>query len=51
MSKIEGITTIMDAEKQLLLDLGISEKNCKKHRVLIVSSPFQKCLETAVLVW
>lgn len=41
---------VLEAASLLLLDLGISEKNCRKHRVLVVSSPFLKCLESAVLV-
>jgi broad specificity phosphatase PhoE len=41
---------ISEAASVLMLDLGITEKNHKMHRVMVVSSPFKKCLETAVLV-
>lgn len=39
-----------ESAQLLMLDLRISEKNNKKHRILIISSPFQNCVQTAVLV-
>jgi len=39
-----------EATQLLMLDLRISEKNNKRHRVLIMTSPHQNCVQTAVLV-
>ncbi len=49
-SRGEDVEQVSEAANLLMLDLGITEKNCKQHRVLVVSSPYQKCLETAVIV-
>ena len=46
----EDVEQVTEAASLLMLDLGITEKNCKQHRVLVVSSPYQKCIETAVIV-
>jgi len=40
----------IEATQLLMLDLRISEKNNKSHRCLIMSSPHQNCVQTAVLV-
>ena len=34
----------------MLLELGISKKYVKKHKILIVCSPMRRCIETGVLV-
>ena len=34
----------------LLLELGISKKYVKKHKILVICSPMRRCIETAVLV-
>lgn len=34
----------------LLLELGISKRHIKKHKIMIVCSPMRRCIETAVLV-
>jgi broad specificity phosphatase PhoE len=39
-----------EATQLLMLDLRISSKNNKKHRVLIMTSPFIRCVQTAVIV-
>ena len=38
------------AAQTLLLELGISKKHVKKHKILIICSPLRRCIETAVLV-
>lgn len=39
-----------EAANLLMLDLGITEKNYSQHRVLVMSSPYQSCLETSTIV-
>ena len=39
-----------EAAQLLMLDLEINKKNFKKHRVTVVSSPYKRCIQTAVLV-
>ena len=38
------------AAEMLQLDIGLSSLNLTKHRVIILTSPFRRCLETAVLL-
>jgi broad specificity phosphatase PhoE len=47
--KLESDVHPEEAAGLLMLDLGISIKNSHKHNVLIISSPFQTCLQTAVI--
>ena len=39
-----------EAAQLLALDLEITAKNYKEHRVTIISSPYKRCLQTATLV-
>lgn len=39
-----------EAAQLLLLDLEITQRNFKDHRVVIVSSPYRRCIETATIV-
>lgn len=39
-----------EATQLLMVDLRISSRNNKKHRILVMSSPMQNCLQTAVIV-
>jgi len=39
-----------EASQMLMLDLEISERNHKAHRVVVVSSPYRSCLQTATIV-
>lgn len=39
-----------EGAQTLMLDLSINELNSENHRILIVSSPFQRCLESAVII-
>jgi len=47
---ITDLETPRESTQLLMLDLRISEKNNKRHRVNIISSPHQNCVQTAVLV-
>lgn len=47
---ITDLSSPQEATQLLMLDLRISEKNNKKHRILVMSSPHQNCVQTAVLV-
>lgn len=42
--------TPREVAQLLMLDLEINKKNLKQHRVTVVSSPYKRCLQTAVLV-
>ena len=39
-----------EAAQLLMLDLEITQRNFKEHRVVIVSSPYRRCIETATIV-
>lgn len=49
-------TEIVDDElpfqttQMIMLDLELTFRNCKKNRILVISSPFRKCVETATVV-
>lgn len=48
-----GITNFeapQESTQLLMVDLRISARNNKKHRILVVSSPLKNCLQTAVIV-
>lgn len=47
---IKNDNKVIEAGSLLMLDLGITERNFKHHRVLVMSSPYQKCIETAVII-
>lgn len=40
----------VESAQTLMLDLAINELTSDSHRILIVSSPFRRCLESAVLI-
>jgi len=40
----------IEAAHTLMLDLAINELNSDSHRILIVVSPFRRCLESSVLI-
>lgn len=42
--------TPREVAQLLMLDLEINMKNLKQHRINVVSSPYKRCLQTAVLV-
>jgi len=39
-----------EAAQLLLLELNISLRNFKEHRIVLISSPYKKCLQTATIV-
>lgn len=45
-----GYEDVVLAAQTLMLDLAINENNSQNHRILVVSSPFVRCLESAVIV-
>ena len=42
--------TPREVAQLLMLDLEINKKNITQHRMTVVSSPYKRCLQTAVLV-
>jgi broad specificity phosphatase PhoE len=49
-SKIIDDDIPRESAQLLLLDLNILPKNYKEHRIVIISSPYKRCLETATVV-
>ena len=39
-----------EAAQLLLLDLNVSTRNKSEHRIVVISSPYKRCLETATIV-
>lgn len=49
-AKIIDDDTPREATQLLMLDLNVSQRNYKEHRILVISSPYKRCLETATIV-